>query len=136
MSRLSILMVFVFLAGCAGLDALPASSPMPEAAAAPVEAAAEELASAAAPTLEEQWRSPFAAQVVGEVNGQDARPTAVRLRPAGERVREISWGPLADRAQEGAMARAQVSVTLPAVAAARSEVAETRVASAAGGEIE
>jgi hypothetical protein len=135
MSRLPILIVALSLTGCAGLDALPASSPMPETAAAPIGAPAAVPASAPALSLGEQWRSPFAAEVLGEVNERDARPTAVRLRPADQRIQEISWGPLADRAQQGAMVRAQVSVTLPAVAA-RSEVAATRVASAAGGEIE
>jgi hypothetical protein len=135
MSRLSSSIVVLFLAGCAGFDALPASSPLPEAAAAPAAAPADELASIPAPSLEEQWRSPFAAQVVGEVKGREAGSAVVRLRPADERILEISWGPLADRAQQGVMARAQVSVTLPA-AASRGGVAAARIASAGGGEIE
>lgn len=132
-ARLTAFAVIFALAGCAGADASPSSGPLPEMAAAAAEAPRPRLEAAPVTTFAEQWRSPFAAQVFGEIEGRTSRSAAVRVRPAAQRVREIAWGPLADREQKGKMARAQVTVSIPAAAATTVAVATRTARQAAAG---
>jgi hypothetical protein len=123
------------LSACAGADAAPNSGPRPETVAeAAAEAVPSRLASAPVASLEEQWRAPFAAHSFGEMVAREGRSAQqVRVRPADQRVREIAWGTLADRAQKGSMARAHVTVSVPtptavATAATLPAVAQGRTA--------